>query len=92
MEKEREGCLIGLGMMGIYAVLLIMAYWLDIPFLMYICYLFPGLTGAYVGSIYFSPAEKRKKSRFSRRTWAGLIIAYLALASLLAWWLEGRLW
>ncbi|MBP3519080.1 MAG: hypothetical protein J6K31_11925 [Parabacteroides sp.] len=92
MEKEREGCLIGLGMMGIYAVLLIVAYWLDIPFLTYICYLFPGLTGAYVGSIYFSPAEKRKKSRFSRRTWTGLIIAYLALAALLAWWLEGRLW
>ncbi|MDE6347390.1 MAG: hypothetical protein K2L60_01665 [Bacteroides sp.] len=47
---------------------------------------------AHVGSIYFSPAEKREKNRFSRKTWTLLVIAFLALAALLAWWLEGRLW
>ena len=37
-------CLIIIGMGGIYAVLLAVAYWLDCPFLKYACYLFPGLT------------------------------------------------
>lgn len=91
-KKEHEGCLLLIGVVGIYAVLLAVAYWLDCPFLKYACYLFPGLGGSYVGSIYFSPTEKREKNRFSRKTWTLLVIAFLALAALLARWLEGRLW
>lgn len=91
-ERDHEGCLILIGIVGIYGALLVIAYWLDFPFLKFASYLFPGLTASYVGSIYFCPAEKREKSRFSRKTWIWLVIAYLALAALLAWWLEGRLW
>lgn len=91
-RKEHEGCLVLIGMVGIYAALLAVAYWLDIPFLKYTCYMFPGLSGSYVGSIYFSPTEKREKNRFSRKTWTWLVIVFLALAAVLAWWLEGRLW
>ena len=91
-RKEHEGCLVLIGIVGIYGALLIVGYWLDCPFLKYVSYLFPGLTASYAGSIYFSPTEERKKSRFSRKTWTWLVIAFLALAALLAWWLERRLW
>lgn len=46
-QKEHEGCLVLIGVVGIHAVLLAIAYWLDCPFLKYACYMFPGLSGSY---------------------------------------------
>lgn len=92
MEREHKGCLIGIGMIAVYAVIFFVADKLESPLLQFVAYLFPGLTGAYVGSQYFSSAGQREKSRFSKKTWALIVVGYLALAALLAWWLEGRLW
>ena len=92
MEREHQGCLIGIGMLAVYAVVLFVGYQLDWPLLKFSAYLFPGLTGTYVGNRYFSTEEQREKNRFSRRTWILLVIGYLVLAALLAWLLEGRLW
>ena len=92
MKSEYQGCLIGISMMAIYGVILWVAYKLDIPLLWYACYLLPGLTGAYIGSRYFSTAGQKGQHSFSRRTWTLLIIGCLLLAALLAWWLEGKLW
>ena len=92
MEREHQGCLVGIGMLAVCGVVFLVAYKLQYPFFKFVCYLFPGLMGAYIGSQYFSSAEQRKKSRFPRRTWILLAIGYLVLAALLAWWLEGRLW
>lgn len=92
MERERQGCLIGIGMLTVYAVVLFVGYKLDYPLLKFAAYLFPGLTGTYVGNRYFSTEEQREKNRFSRRTWILLVIGYLVMAAVLAWWLEGRLW
>lgn len=92
MKREHQGCLIGIGMVAICGVILFVAYKWEIPFLKYVCYLFPALIGPYIGSQYFSSKEQKAKNRFSRRTWILLIISYLVLAALLAWLLEGRLW
>lgn len=92
MEREHQGCLIGIGMLAVYAVVIVVAYKLQYPFFKYACYLLPSLTSPYIGSQYFSTAEQREKNRFSRRTWILLTIGYLVLAALLAWLLEGRLW
>ena len=77
MEREHQGCLIGIGMVAVCGVILFVAYKWDIPFLKCVCYLLPALIGSYIGSQYFSNL---------------LIIGCLALATLLAWLLEGRLW
>lgn len=92
MKSEYQGCLIGIGMMVIYGAVLFVAYKLYMPFLKCACYLLPGLTGAYIGSRYFSTAKQKDKNSFSRRTWVLLIIGSLVLAALLSWWLEGKLW
>lgn len=92
MEQEHKGCLVGIGMLAVYAAVIFVAYKLDWPLLKFAAYLFPGLTGTYVGNRYFSTAEQREKNRFSRRAWVLIAIGYLVMAALLAWWLEGRLW
>ena len=92
MERELHGCLIGIGMVAVGGAILFVAYKWDIPFLKCVCYLLPALIGSYIGSQYFSNEEQRVKNRFSRRTLVLLIIGCLALAALLAWLLEGRLW
>ncbi len=92
MEREHQGCLIGIGMVAVCGAILFVAYKWDIPFLKCVCYLLPALIGSYIGSQYFSNEEQRVKNRFSRRTLVLLIIGCLALAALLAWLLEGRLW
>ena len=92
MEREHKGCLVGIGMLAVYAAVVFVAYKLDWPLLKFAAYLSPGLAGAYVGNRYFSTAEQREKNRFSRRTWVLIAIVYLLAAALLAWWLEGRLW
>lgn len=93
MEREHQGCLIGIGMLAVCGVILFVAYKWDIPFLKFACCMFCGFIGVYVGNRYFySTVEQREKNRFSRRTWILLAIGYLVLAALLAWLLEGRLW
>ena len=92
MEREHQGCLIGISMVAVCGAILFVAYKRDIPFVKCVCYLLPALIGSYIGSQYFSNEEQRVKNRFSRRTWVLLIIGCLALAALLAWLLEGRLW
>lgn len=92
MEREHQGCLIGISMVAVCGAILFVACKWDIPFLKCVCYLLPALIGSYIGSQYFSNEEQRVKNRFSRRTWVLLIIGCLALAALLAWLLEGRLW
>ncbi len=93
MEREHQGCLVGIGMLAVCGVILFVAYKWDIPLLKFACYMFCGFIGVYVGNRYFySTVEQREKNRFSRRTWILLAIGYLVLAALLAWLLEGRLW
>lgn len=92
MEREHQGCLIGIGMLAVCGVLLFVAYKWEIPFLKYVCYLFPALIGSYIGSQYFSSKEQKAKNRFSRRTWGWLVGGFILLAALLAWLLEGKLW
>lgn len=92
MEREHKGCLMGIGMLVVCGVIFFVAYKVDIPFLKFACYMFSSFIGVYVGNRYFSTEEQREKNRFSRRTWTLLVIGYLVLAALLAWWLEGRLW
>lgn len=92
MEREHQGCLIGIGMVAVCGVILFVAYKWDIPFLKCVCYLLPALIGSYIGSQYFSNEEQRVKNRFSRRTWSWLITGFFLLAALLAWLFEGRLW
>ena len=92
MEREHQGCLIGIGMVAVCGAILLVAFKWDIPFLKCVCCLLPALIGSYIGSQYFSNEEQRVKNRFSRRTLVLLIIGCLALAALLDWLLEGRLW
>ena len=92
MEREHNGCLRGMGMVAVCVAILCVAYKWDIPFLKCGCYVVPALIGSDVGSQYFSNEGQRVKNRFSRRTLVLLIIGCLALAALLAWLLEGRLW
>ena len=92
MEREHQGCLLLIGTVVAYGAVIFVAYKLDFPFLKMIGYMFPALTGAYIGSRYFSTAEQKKKNSFSRRTWILLIIGGLVLAAVLAWLLEGKLW
>ena len=54
MEREHQGCLIGIGMVAVCGVILFVAYKWDIPFLKCVCYLLPALIGSYIGSQYFS--------------------------------------
>lgn len=92
MEREHQGCLIGIGMVAVCRAILFVAYKWDIPFLKCACYLLPALIGSYIGSQYFNTAEQRVKNRFSRRTWILIVIGFLILAAVLAWLFEGRLW
>ena len=92
MEREHQGCLIGISMVAVCGAILFVAYKWDIPFLKCVCYLLPVLIGSYICSQYFSNEEQRVKHRYSRRTRELLNIGCLALAALLAWLLEGRLW
>ena len=54
MEREHQGCLIGIGMVAVCGAILFVAYKWDIPFLKCVCYLLPALIGSYIGSQYFS--------------------------------------
>lgn len=92
MEREHQGCLLLIGTIAVYGAVIFVAYELDIPFLKMIGYMFQALTGSYIGSRYFSTAEQKDKDSFSRRTWGWLILGCLALAAVLAWLSEGRLW
>ena len=92
MEREHQGCLLLIGTIVAYGSVIFVAYELDIPFLKMIGYMLPALTGSYIGSRYFSTAKQQRKNSFSRRTWGWLILGCLALAAVLAWLLEGRLW
>lgn len=92
MEREHQGCLLLIGTIAVYGAVIFAAYKLDIPFLKMIGYMLPALTGSYIGSRYFSTAKRKDKNSFSRRTWGWLILSCLALAAVLAWLLEGRLW
>lgn len=92
MEREHQGCLIGISMVAVCGAILFVAYKWDIPFLRCASFLLPALIGPYIGSRYLNTAEQREKNSFSRRTWVLLIIGCLTLAALLAWLLEGRLW
>ena len=85
MEREHQGCLIGIGMVAVCGAILFVAYKWDIPLL-------PALIGSYIGSQYFSNEKQRVKNRFSRRTWSWLVVGFFLLAALLAWLFEGRLW
>lgn len=92
MERGHQGCLLLIGTMVVYGAIIFVAYKLDMPFLKMIGYMLPALTGSYIGSRYFSTAEQKDKNSFSRRTWGWLTFGCLALAAVLAWLLEGRLW